>query len=163
MFGFFKKNKVQEEKAPEPLVKVSGLKSIEYPSMVVLAWAKAVEGDEELQNWLKDNGYPELFFSVHAIYLQDIARTWLMQNGYAHVMAMINAAEGNEKARKWLLVNNFNTLYHIALAVDHENDSWLWLAKNATKDLIILAQSIQFIKDKIEENHNDPHAFRRDL
>jgi hypothetical protein len=163
MFGFFKKNKKQEDNAPEPLVKVSGLKSIEYPSMVVLAWAKAVEGDEDLQNWLKDNGYPELFFTVHAIYLQDIARTWLMQNGYAHLMAMINAAEGNEKARKWLIAQNFNTLYHIALAIDHENDSWLWLAKNASKDLIILARSIQFIKDKIEENHNDPHTFRRDL
>jgi hypothetical protein len=75
---------------------------------------------------------------------------------------MINAAEGIVPAQKWLLENKFDLLYHIGRAVDHEEDSLAWLGKNASPDLFILAKSIQFIKDKIEENHNDIHSFGRD-
>ena len=160
MFGLFKKkNSKSEVEAP----KVVPLKPIDYPSLVILAWAKAVEGNPDLQKWLLDEGYNELYLSVYAIYLKDEARDWLVENGYAHIMAMIHAAEGNKKARKWLIDNRFETLYHIALAVDHEADSWDWLTKNASRDLLILAQSIQRVKDQIEENHNDPHSFKRDF
>ena len=156
---FFKKKKTEN---PGPLP-VASLKPIDYPALVILAWAKAVEGNEEIQSWLKDNGYPELFFSVHAIYLKDEPRDWLLKNGYAHLLAMIHLAEGKHQAGKWLLQNNYETLYHIGRAVDHENESWLWLRKFSTQDIFMLAKSIQFIKDQIEENHNDMHAINKDL
>jgi hypothetical protein len=139
------------------------MKPMNYSSMVILAWAKAIEGDEKLQDWLNLNGYRELYAAVLAIYLQDKPRDWLMENGYPHLMAMINAAEGNKAAGHWLLQNNFETLYHIAKAVDHEDESWLWLQKHGSQDIFILAKSIQIIKDKIEENHNDPHWINRDF
>jgi hypothetical protein len=104
-----------------------------------------------------------LYAAVLAIYLQDKPRDWLMENGYPHLMAMINAAEGNKAAGHWLLQNNFEKLYHIAKAVDHEDESWLWLQKHGSQDIFILAKSIQIIKDKIEENHNDPHWINRDF
>jgi hypothetical protein len=78
-------------------------------------------------------------------------------------MAMIHAAEGNQKAAKWLLDNNFEMLYHLAKAIDHEHESWLWLRQNVSQDLFILAKSIQFIKDQIENNHNDMHSINKDL
>ena len=78
------------------------LAQLTYPSLVILAFAKAVEGNKELQTWLQENGYPELFMAAHAIRLQDPARQWLMKNGYPHLLAMIAAAEGDEKAQKWL-------------------------------------------------------------
>jgi hypothetical protein len=77
-------------------------------------------------------------------------------------MAMINAAEGLEKAQQWLLMHQMDLLYHIGRAVDHETESFEWLAKHATPDLIILAKSMQFVKDRIEENHNDIHFFGKD-
>ncbi len=156
-WNFFKKKETEEE------IKFVPLKPIEYPSMVILAWAKSVEGNIDLQKWLLENGYPELYMSVFAICLKDEARKWLVDNGYAHLMAMINAAEGNENAAKWLLVNNFKMLYHLAKAVDHEPESWEWLQNNVTQDLFILAKSIQVVKDQIEDNHNDVHIINRDL
>ncbi len=136
---------------------------LSYPSLVILALAKAVEGNKELQLWLQDNGYPELFMTAQAIRLQDPARKWLLTNGYQHLMAMIAAAEGNEKAQRWLKQYDYWTLYHIAMAVEHEKESWFWLRKNASPELIILTKSIQVIKDQIEENHNDVHAIHKDL
>ena len=158
-WNFFKKRTKEENKPAE----IVPLKPMEYSSMVILAWAKAVEGNIELQNWLKDNGYIELYLSVFAIYLKDEPRDWLVKNGYAHLMAMINAAEGNTNAAKWLLEHNFTMLYHLARAVDHEEGSWIWLRQNSTQDIFILAQSIQKIKDEIEDNHNDIHSFNKDI
>ena len=82
----------------EDIAKVD-FKPIDYPAKIILAWAKAVEGNDEIMLWLKDNGYKELVMATYAIYLRDEARDWLVDNGYAHLMAMINAAEGNEKAQ----------------------------------------------------------------
>ncbi len=139
------------------------LKSIDYSPKIILAWAKAIEGNEEITRWLKENGYEELAMATFAIYLKDDARNWLQQNGYFQLMAMINAAEGNEGAQRWLLKNDFEILYHIALAVEDEQSSWAWLKHQTTQDIFILAQTIKIIKDKIEEHHNDVHTFRQDL
>lgn len=139
------------------------LKRIDYPPKIILAWSKAIEGNQDIMTWLKDNGYEELAMATYAIKLKDEARNWLQENGYAHLLAMINAAEGNESAAKWLMVHDFEVLYHIAMAVEGENSSWEWIGKNAPADIFILAESIKKVKDEIEENHNDIHSFRKDL
>jgi hypothetical protein len=165
MWNIFKKKDKETKPISQettPMSKVA-MKPMNYSSMIILAWAKAIEGDATLQKWLSENGYRELYLAALAIYLQDDARDWLVENGYPHLMAMINAAEGNKAAGQWLLQHNFETLYHIAKAVDHEDESWLWLQKHGTQDIFILAKSIQIIKDKIEETHNDPHWINRDF
>lgn len=155
---FRKKKKVNLEK-----IQKVPLKNINYSPKIILAWAKAIEGNEEITRWLKENGYEELSMATFAIYLKEEARLWLQENGYYQLMAMINAAEGNESAQRWLLKNDFEILFHIALAVENEQSSWAWLKHNTTQDIFILAQIIQIIKDKIEEHHNDVHTFRKDL
>lgn len=152
-----------KEKSKNTAPQTVPLRPVNYPAMVIVAWAKAIDGDENLQTWLKENGYPELFAAVYAIYLKDEPREWLLKNGYAHLMAMINTCEGNKSSGKWLLANGFELLYHVGKAVDHERDSWDWLADNASVDIILLAKSIQKIKDTIEENHNDMHSIGKDL
>lgn len=139
------------------------LKSIDYPAKIILAWSKAIEGNDEFLLWLKDNGYPELVMATYAIYLKEDARDWLTANGYAHLMAFINAAEGVESAQNWLLRNKMDLLYHMAMAIEGENESFQWIGANAPADIFILTQSIKTVKDKIEENHNDIHTFRKDL
>lgn len=161
MFGIFKKNKTRKIEVEQ--TQVTQLKPIDYNPKIILAWSKAIEGNDDIMLWLKDNGYKELFMATYAIYLKDEARNWLVKNGYAHLMAFINAAEGNESAQKWLLTHNFDLLYHMAMCIESEEESWRWLKQNATEDLFILTKSIKDVKDKIEENHNDIHTFRKDL
>lgn len=138
------------------------LKNLDYPAKIILAWSKAIDGDDQFLVWLKDNGYEELFMATYAILLKEEARKWLQENGYAHLLAMINAAEGNESAKKWLQTHNFDVLFHIACAVDDEIESFQWLGQNAPADIFILTKSIKRVKDDIEENHNDIHSFRKD-
>ena len=159
MLNWFKKKKreiIASELSSTPL------KRIDYPAKIILAWAQAIQGNEDILNWLKDNSYEELYMATFAIKLKDEARNWLQDNGFAHLLAMINAAEGNESAQKWLLVHDFEILYHIAQAVESEESSWNWLGQNAPADLFILAKTIKKVKDGIEENHNDIHSFRKD-
>ena len=139
------------------------LKSVSYPPKIILAWAKAIEGDKDFLKWLNANGYKELAMSVFAIYLKDDARNWLLENGYAHLMAMINAAEGNVPAQKWLVSHDMMTFFHIAMAVEDERKSWDWIKKHCGVEIFILTKSIEKIKDKIDENHKDIHYFGRDL
>ena len=158
MFNWFRKKKDKKKESPIE-ESVIPMKPMNYHPKIILAWAKAVEGDMEFLEWLTDNGYPELTISCSAMHLKDDARNWLMKNGYQHLMAMIHAAEGNKKAQQWLLISKLDLLYHIAMAVEDEKTSWFWLKENATQDLFILAQSIKKIKDGIEARHNDIHNF----
>ena len=160
MFNWFKKKQAPPKKASE--ISTVTIKPLDYHPKIIIAWAKAIEGNSELLLWLKDNGYPELAMATYAIYLKDEARNWLTKNGYPHLMAMINGAEGNETAQKWLLAHGFEILYHMAQAIEDEEASWHWLGKNVTPDMFILTQTIRRVKDKIEENHNDIHSFRKD-
>lgn len=139
------------------------MKPIDYPAKIILAWAKAIDGNSDILLWLKENGYPELAMATYAIHLKEEAREWLPKNGYPQLMAFINASEGNEKAQRWLLINDMMLLYHMSQAIENEQESWEWLSKNVTADLFLLTQTIKKVKDQIEENHNDIHSFRKDL
>lgn len=141
----------------------SSIKSIDYPAKIILAWAKAIEGHQDLLKWLNENGYEELVMATYAIKLKQEAREWLTQNGYAHLMAFINAAEGNEKALKWLYAHQFHLLYYMALAIEDDQEAWKWLKTKSTQDIFLLTITIKRIKDQIEENHNDVHSFGKDL
>ncbi|MES2799700.1 MAG: hypothetical protein V4638_06765 [Bacteroidota bacterium] len=159
MFGkLFKKTA-----AKKPTATVVPMKNIDYPPKIILAWAKAIEGNQEILGWLKDNDYDELFYASYAIRLKTEARDWLTKNGYPQLMAFVNACEGNEKALRWLQLNSMDLLYYMALAID-DNDvtAIAWLQRNGTPDLIFLAKTIKAVKDNIEENHNDIHSFGRD-
>lgn len=162
MFSLFKKKNKAAQPTEVRAAAVVPMKAVHYPAKIILAWAKAVEGNIELSTWLTQNGYEELTMACAAIRLKDEARDWLMANGYPHLMAMIHAAEGNKQAQTWLLQHNFHTLLHLALAVENEQESWVWLRTHGTQDLFMLAQAIKKVKDEIEETHNDIHSFGRD-
>ena len=158
MWEYFKRKK-EAPKPPEPVV----LKPINYPTSIVLLWAKAIEGNQEVQLFLLKEGFPELFHATNAIFLVQESRDWLMNHGFAHLMAMINAAEGLESAQHWLMENRFDLLFHLGRAIDHNEESWLWLKQFSTPDIFMLAKSVQFVKDQIEENHGDIHSYGKDL
>jgi hypothetical protein len=166
MFRFFKKKKKVKLVDARNAQKVP-TKSFSYHPKIILAWAKAIDGEEKLLNYLNENGFKELVMATHALNLKDKARDWLMENGYAHVMAMINAAEGNEQALAWLKKNDYLVFYHMALAIDHQSElsianptGFYWLKKYATQDIFLLTEVIQRFKDAIEEDNSDIHIRR---
>jgi hypothetical protein len=161
MLNWFRKNK-KKSVQPKGPVSVVPMKPIDYPAKIILAWAKAVDGNQDILLWLKDNGYPELTMASYAILLKQEARDWLPKNGYPQLMAFIHAAEGNEKALRWLSLNGFELLRNMALAIDGEQEGWDYISTNGTADLFLLTQTIKKVKDRIEEQHNDVHSFGRD-
>lgn len=159
MRNWFKKKKRQiiaDELSKTPL------RRIDYDAKIMVAWGQAIEGNQDILQWLNDNGYEELVRATYAIYLKEKDREWLQMNGYAHLLAMINAAEGNESAQQWLRTHNFEILYHIAMAVEDEPESFKWLNKHTTPDIFMLAKSIKKVKDQIEFGNNDIYSFGRE-
>ena len=68
MPSWFRKDKTRKVN-PEDLQSI-GLKPINYHPKIILAWAKAIEGNNELLLWLNENGFEELFMASYAIYLK---------------------------------------------------------------------------------------------
>lgn len=158
MAGLFRRKKKYkgdgEGKRPTKLA----VKPFEYHPKIILAWAKATEGNTDLMDYLYKSGHEELVMATHAINLKDKARDWLMENGYPHIMAMINGSEGNTQALTWLKKNGFELLYHMALAIDDDPKGFRWLQLHTSQDIFLLTRSIKKVKDDIEERHNDVHV-----
>ncbi len=135
---------------------------LNYPPKVLLAWIKAIEGNNNLALFLYENGYEELFHTTQALFLKEEARNWLMNNGYAHLLAFVNSCEGNANAQRWLQMHGFETLFHVSNAADGEMTSFGWLKTNEDAMLFLLARTIKKLKDQIEFNHNDMYSFGKD-
>lgn len=134
----------------------------DYHPKIILAWAKGIEGNSQLLDYLYENGYKELVMATHAIRLKDEAVDWLMKNGYPHFMAMINAAEGNQQALEWLKKNNFLLFYNMALAIESEDEGFKWINQNSTQEIFYLTKCIKTVKEEIERGHNDYHKYSAD-
>ena len=157
MFGWLKKSKKKNVESGSVARVV--LNPTEYPSKIILAWSKAVEGNKDILKWLSEHGYKELAVACWAINLEEEGRKWLMVNGFPHLMAFINAAEGNKSAQKWLEMHGFQVYFQMSLAIDGDVDAYRWLQKNTTPDVFILTKSIERAKDEIEDRHRDIHKF----
>ena len=155
---FKKKKKVHIPSDKEK--KVVPMKALDYPPKILLAWAKAIEGEDEFSEWLKFNGFLELHTACSAIKLNTKARDWLMDNGYPHLLAFIQASEGDKHADAWLDRNKFKLLLNMARAIDGDNEVYQWVKISQSVDIYILMVAIKKIKDQIEDFNNDPHVFK---
>lgn len=140
----------------------ANLKPLSYSPKILIAWAEAIGGNKDIRDWLMENGYKELAMFTYAVRNKDDARNWLMENGYAHLMALINAVERNQVALKWLQHFNFTILEKMALSGDGDEDAHRWLINNGHREFAYVAKKIQYIKDQIEDNNNDPHRISPD-
>lgn len=161
MFGWLKRKKETRKVNIHDTKKVKAL-PFDYHPKIILAWAKGIDGNTDLLNYLYENGCKELVMAAHAIRLKDEARDWLMENGYPHLMALINASEGNEQAQQWLKLNNYPLFYHMAIAIDGENEGFTWINRHSTPAIFFLTKTIKKVKDEIEEEHNDTHKMSKD-
>ncbi len=162
--SWFKKifEKETKQKTSELKKSVIDYAHLNYPPKILLAWIKAIEGNKDLELYLLDNGWEELFYLNQAMKLKDEARNWLLVNGFPHLLAFVNASEGNESAQKWLQVHGFETLFHTALAIEGENLSYAWLKSNTNELIFGIASTYKKMKDTIEFNHNDMYSIGKD-
>ncbi|HLP13484.1 MAG TPA: hypothetical protein VK177_16225 [Flavobacteriales bacterium] len=133
------------------------LKGLEYDPKILIAWSEAIGGNTKMRDWLTKNGFPELGIFCFALRNKEDARVWLMQNGFQHFFALINGVEGNKNALMWLKVHKYPVLLKMAMAGDGDQASFNWLMSKDLKVLAMIAKRIEFIKDQIEEDNNDPH------
>lgn len=138
------------------------LKGLPYPDKILLAWGEAISGNVKIRDWLTQNGYPELGVFCFALRNKDDAREWLMKNGFPHLFALINGVERNQNALMWLKVHHFEVLLRMAMAGDGDESAFAWLIQNKFKLLALIAKKIEFVKDQIEEQNNDPHRISFD-
>src|SRR5690554_6499998 len=154
---FFRRKKKQTPTIPESFV----VPPFEYHPKIILAWAKGIEGNQDLLNYLWENDFKELVIASHAIHLKDDARKWLMENGFPHFMAFIRAAEGDTVALSWLKVHGFDLFYNMALAMEGNNEGFKWINVNSTQEIFMLTRIIKAVKDEIEHDHNETHKRSR--
>ena len=132
------------------------LKQLEYPSKVLVAWREAIGGNVEFRDFLIRSQYKELGIFCFAILNDKKSRKWLLDNNYGHLLATIEGIEGKDSALVFLKENGFDLLFHFARSADSWKDSQIWLQKN-DKLLYAISLKIEFIKDEIELNNEDPH------
>lgn len=58
-----------------------------YPQKVLLAWGECIKGNKEISEWLRNNGYKELFVFALALRNEERAKEWLLKNGFPHLLA----------------------------------------------------------------------------
>jgi hypothetical protein len=133
------------------------VKPLDYPPKILVAWGEAITGNTRFRDWLIMNGYRELGLFVFAMHNKDDARMWLMKNGYPHLMAMLNGIERNKNALIWLKKHGYDILFHMALAGDGDEAAYQWLLANNHAAYAMIAKKIEYIKDQIEDDNNDPH------
>ncbi|MFI5204543.1 MAG: hypothetical protein ACHQF2_08620 [Flavobacteriales bacterium] len=133
------------------------IKPLDYPPKIIIAWGEAIAGNKKIRDWLILNGYRELGLFTFALRNKDDARMWLMKNGYPHLMAMINGVEGNKNALNWLLKHGYQILYKMALSGDGDEEAHQWLLNNGHQAYAMIAKKVEFVKDQIEDDNNDPH------
>ena len=132
------------------------LKQLEYPTKVLIAWREAIGGNVEFRDFLIRSPYKELGIFCFAILNDKKSRKWLLDNNYGHLLATIEGIEGKDSALVFLKENGFDLLFHFARSADSWKDSQIWLQKN-DKLLYAISLKIEFIKDEIELNNEDPH------
>lgn len=131
-----------------------------YPNKVLLAWAEAILGHEEIRDWLMASDYPELGVFCHALHNEPTSRAWLRHHGHAHLMALLEGAEGEQKAVDWLRNSAGDTLADMALAADNDEDALGRLMRGNPDVNGIWAQialRIRHVKNDIEAANNDVH------
>ncbi len=135
---------------------------MQYPAKVLLAWGEAISGNRQLLDWLMKNGYQELGMTCHALRLADTARAWLINNGQPHLMALVSGSEGDENAVLWLHRFGYTYLADVASGADNDDEAIQRLMKAEQREWAGVALKIRFVKNQIEERHNDWHSLSPD-
>ena len=133
-----------------------------YPLKVLLAWAEAISGSDELRDWLMGSEYPELGVFCHALRNEETSRAWLRHKQQQVLLALLEGAEGDEQAVAWLKEQGQSVLADMALAADNDEEAMSRLMAPAVRGKgdglwAQIALRIRDVKNEIESMNNDVH------
>jgi len=108
--------------------------------------------DETAQQWLLDNGFPELYHLLDAIENVEPSFRWLLDHGYRHLAAVVDGLGGKDQAKAWLLKSGHPDLAAFIEACDGSPRAVGFLLKSGEKGWILLAREIHAREKKKERN-----------
>ena len=129
---------------------------LDYPVKILVAFGETINGNEEIQKWLLNNGYPELAALSNAIRGSDDAFNWLMK--HKPEFAALDAAIANDpKAMLWLNNHKLYFLIVFADACRGKEEALQWLGEKDLQVFLRLAHRIKEIRDAHSYDYHKMH------
>ena len=132
-------------------------KMLDYHPKIILAFGETISGNEEIFEWLMNNGYTELGALSKAIRGSEEAFKWLMDNGYPHFAAFDSAIDGDKKAYDWLIANEYTFLALFSQACNKRADAINWLNENQLSIFVRVAEKIHGFRDSQQFDYHKIH------
>ncbi len=129
----------------------------QYPVKVLIAFGETFEENDQILQWLLENGYPELAALSSTIRGSEEAMNWLMKNGFPQLGALDAAIDGKEQAKKWLIKNNYLFLAVFSDACRKDPVALKHLKENELELFIRLAQKIYNFRNNQEWDYHKIH------
>ena len=137
------------------------MKSSIYPYEVMEKLSASISVDDDAQNWLGINGYPELADFSEAVFDNEKAFRRLAHGEHRELAAVADALSGKDEAKKWLLLNGFRELAAMCDAVNENKTAIIWLNNFGHAGWLLVAKAIN--KKNKEDGKKDPFGFFRML
>lgn len=108
--------------------------------------------DEDAQNWLLQNGFPELYHFWDAAEGVESSFRWLLENDFRPLAAVVDGLTGKDQAKAWLLKAGYPSLAAFIEACDGSAQAVQFLLKANEKGWILLAREINAREKKKQKN-----------
>lgn len=123
------------------------MEGIYYPAKIWLAFGESVNGNEEILNWLMDNGYPELAALAQAVRGSEQATDWLLSQKYYHLAALDAAIDEDMRAYEWLNRHRHFFLIIFADACRGKPAAIRWFTDRGLEGILNIAVTIKKLRD----------------
>jgi hypothetical protein len=121
----------------------------EYDQIVLKKFSSLIKKEDGAQEWLVENGYPELHEFWDAVLGIEKSFQWLKTNGFVHFAAMTDAIHGNAQARAWLIQHGYRILAAVSDAAEGNKIAVALLLKLREPDWLNVAKAMyDFFKKK---------------
>lgn len=124
-----------------------------YPTEVFERLVATVrDKDQDAQNWLLVNGYPELYHFWDAVEGVESSFRWLLDNEFRPLAAVVDGLSGKDQAKAWLLKSGYASFAAFIDACDGSAQAVQFLLKANEKGWVLLAREINAREKKKQKN-----------
>ena len=116
---------------------------VNYLKEVIDKLSLWIEGNQSVGNWLKINGYPELYMLNDAVSRHTKALEYLLIKKHFILAAFVNAIWDDSKALDFLLKNKGTQWAATANYINGDEKAGIWLEKNKLDHYAKLADKIR--------------------
>lgn len=128
----------------------------QYPAKILFALGETIRGNDKIQLWLAENGYPEIAAFSNAVRGSSEAEKFLLKT-YPSLAALDAAIDNNLKAYLWLKKNNLILYIVFADACKGKQQAIDWLKTKNLDIFIHLAGIIRFYRENQYFDYHKKH------